>query len=519
MPELSGGCVLSIEINGEKFELKDGASLKDAIELANAFYIPGTTVGIIKTGAQKEQTTSEYKIITNKGEFRIELFGDSTLWNKFNHGFLDKNAHWETTNSIAFGTVETDIIPQRIEQKYNRFDVFFGTGGYDAKNSYLIFAKNKHISDYGSPAGAVVAKIISGKNIITNLKQGDTLLKIEPVIKWETLLDKISTSDLNVELEDGMKIFTYFKVDLVNESPEGAEHFLALIRKKVFIVDTFSYSFISDDALKGEGCIYEHWDARSEGAIAVRTDGLGNGRVYIYKEDRTSSAVHSVIGHVSAGIELIKIADAGSKLGVLSNPERVMVLGMGFKDAEKMLSETPYLNTGIIKLEKRGYTGDDAIIVEQDPDTTIEIREAGVVTGLGVSSDKIINVRFYDNLAPITLDFFRHSLRLKDRPLGPLPVVYTYENTYLFWSEKGAEAYKEINPENVPKTKVKAGEIGVTNQAAKRYGMVGVKLTDDEKYGPTGEKFECTNIIGKVIEPERLGGLKVGDIIYIKEVS
>ncbi|MCG2728398.1 MAG: methanogenesis marker 3 protein, partial [Candidatus Methanoperedenaceae archaeon] len=168
---------------------------------------------------------------------------------------------------------------------------------------------------------------------------------------------------------------------------------------------------------------------------------------------------------------------------------------------------------------KRGYTGDGAIIVEQSPDTTIEIREAGVVTGLGVSSDKIINVRFYDNLAPITLDFFRHSLRLKDRPLGPLPVVYTYENTYLFWSEKGAEAYKEINPENVPKTKVKAGEIGVTNQAAKRYGMVGVRLTDDEKYGPTGEKFECTNIIGKVIEPERLKGLKVGDIIYIKEVS
>ncbi|MCZ7403518.1 MAG: hypothetical protein O8C67_01120 [Candidatus Methanoperedens sp.] len=98
-------------------------------------------------------------------------------------------------------------------------------------------------------------------------------------------------------------------------------------------------------------------------------------------------------------------------------------------------------------------------------------------------------------------------------------MVYTYENTYLFKSEKEAEAYKEINPENVPKTRVAAGEIGVTNQAAKRYGMVGVRLTDDEKYGPTGEKFECTNIIGKVIEPERLKGLKAGDIIYIREVS
>jgi len=235
--------------------------------------------------------------------------------------------------------------------------------------------------------------------------------------------------------------------------------------------------------------------------------------VYIYKEDRTSSAVHSVVGHVSRGIELIKIAPAGSKLSVLSNPERVMILGVGFAEAENMLEKRG------LKLEKRGYTGEDAIIVEQDPDTTIEIIGAGGVSGLGVRSDKIIDVRFYDDLAPKTLDFFRHSLRLKDRPLGPLPVFYTYENAYLFRSEKEAEVYKEIIPENVPKTTVIAGEIGVTNQAAKRYGMIGVKLTDDEKYGPTGEKFECTNIIGKVIEPQRLKGIKAGDIIYIREVS
>lgn len=505
--------MISIEINGQKLEVKDDSSLKDAIELSRAFYIPGTTVGILKAGAKKEEATFEYRILTTKGEFRIELLSDSTLWNKFNHLFLDMKAHWETRDAIAFGPAGTDVVPQKAEQKYNRYDVFFGTGGYDAKNTYLMFAKDKHISDYGGPKDAVVAKVISGRSIIAKLKQGDTIIKIEPVIKWETLLDKIPTTDMNIRLEDGMKIYTYFKVDLVNDAPEGAEHFLALIRKKLFNVDTFSNSFISDDALKGEGCPYEHWDARSEGAAAVRTDGLGNGRVYIYKEDRTSSAVHSVVGHVSQGIELVKIAPVGSKLAVLSNPERVMIQGMGFAEAEKILSARG------LKLEKRGYTGEDAIIVEQDPDTTIEIISAGVVTGLGARSDKIINVTLYDDIAPITLDFFRHSLRLKDRPLGPLPVFYTYENTYLFRAEKEAEAYKEINPENTPKTRVNAGEIGVTNQAAKRYGMIGVKLTDDDKYGPTGEKFECTNIIGKVIEPQRLKGVKAGDIVYIREVS
>ncbi len=502
-----------IYVNGQKLEVKDGAVLKDALELSKAFYYPGTTVGILKAGTKKEEATSEYKIFTTKGEFRIELAGDHGIWTRFKDDFINVKAHWDTPNSIAFGPFETDVVPERVEKKLNRYDVFFGTGGYDAKNTYLMFSKNKHFSDYGSPADAVFGKIISGKGIIALLKQGDAITKIEPVIKWETLLDKICTTDLTTKLEDGMSIFTYFKVDLVNEAPEGAEHFLALIRKKTVNVDTFSNSFISDDGLKGEGCPYEHWEARSEGTVAVRTDGLGNGRIYIYKEDRTSSAVHSVVGHVTEGIELIRMAQTGNRLAVISNPERVMVLGMGFAQAEKIL------NARGLKLEKRGYTGEDAIIVEQDPDTTIEIISNGGIAGLGVKSDKIIDVTFYDDLAPKTLDFFRHSLRLKDRPLGPLPVFFTYENTYLFRSEKEAEAYKEINPENVPKKEVKAGEIAVTNQAAKRYGMIGIKLIDDAKYGPTGEKFECTNIIGKVIHPERLKGIKQGDIVYIREVS
>lgn len=505
--------MILIEVNGQKLEVNDGAVLKNALELAKAFYFPGTTIGILKAGTKKEETTSEYKILTTKGEFRIELTGEHGLWMRFKQDLINIRAHWDTFNSIAFGPVETDVIPERVEKKFNRYDVFFGTGGYDAKTTYLMFSKDKHISDYGSPRDAVVGKIISGKSVFAGLKQGDTILKIEPVIKWETLLDKISTADLSTKLEDGMRIFTYFKVDLVNESPEGAEHFLALIRKKTFNVDTFSNSFISDDSLKGEGCPYEHWEARSEGTVAARTDGMGNGRIYIYKTDRTSSAVHSAVGHVTEGIELIRIAQAGSKLAVISNPERVMILGMEFAQAEKILDARG------LKLEKRGYTGDDAIIVEQDPKTTVEILHHGGTSGLGVRSDKIIDVRFYDDLAPITLDFFRHSLGLKDLPLGPLPVIYTYENTFLFRSEKEAEAYKEINPENVPKKEVKAGEIAVTNQAAKRYGMIGVKLIDDAKYGPTGEKFQCTNIIGKVIDPERLKGMKAGDIVYIREVS
>src|SRR5659263_593256 len=165
--------VISIEINGQKLDIKDNLLLKDAIETAKAFYIPETTIGILKTAGKKEEATSEYKILTTKGELKIELFGDSTLWTKFSHFFTDINAHWESRYAIAYGPFETGITVERAEQKYNRYDVFIGTGGYDPKNSYLMIAKDKHISDYGGPIGTVLGKVITGKNVIANLKQGD----------------------------------------------------------------------------------------------------------------------------------------------------------------------------------------------------------------------------------------------------------------------------------------------------------------------------------------------------------
>jgi UPF0288 family protein (methanogenesis marker protein 3) len=45
-----------------------------------------------------------------------------------------------------------------------------------------------------------------------------------------------------------------------------------------------------------------------------------------------------------------------------------------------------------------------------------------------------------------------------------------------------------------------------------------MKLVDDKRYGPSGEKFEATNIIGRVLEPEKLKDVSEGETIYIKEV-
>ncbi len=80
------------------------------------------------------------------------------------------------------------------------------------------------------------------------------------------------------------------------------------------------------------------------------------------------------------------------------------------------------------------------------------------------------------------------------------------------------EVNKEIMPENVPEEIVPAGEIGVTSQAAKYAQMIGVKLTDDSRYGPSGEKFAYTNVIGRVIDLEKLRDIGEGDVIYVTEV-
>jgi UPF0288 family protein (methanogenesis marker protein 3) len=93
-----------------------------------------------------------------------------------------------------------------------------------------------------------------------------------------------------------------------------------------------------------------------------------------------------------------------------------------------------------------------------------------------------------------------------------------YDDTYLFKTEKEVVKYKEILPENAPTGKVPGGEIGITNQAAKRMGIIGVRLGDDELFGPTGERFSSTNIVGRMIDPEKLLGVKEGDAIYVTEI-
>jgi putative methanogenesis marker protein 3 len=509
---------ISVEVNGQIYALPAGSTLGDALKVSRAPYIAGAAVGIIKKAAEKRtEKITEYAINTPKGELRIEIKDPESpsgkLWARHYKEYEGKNIHWESPEALAFGPFEADIKPSRETGSFEAFDVLFGAGGFDPHNTHLILSRKRHKAEYGSPEDGVFAAIVTGRKIISRLSREDSILSIEPVIEWEQIAEKKCTTDLSTPLEDADSIFTYFEVELSRNSPVGAEHFYALTREGTLEVDAVTSSFISDDNLREVPAPYENFEPRREGAIWVRTVGYGTGRIYISKEERPSSLVHSVVGQVTKGLELIKLAEKGQKLSVESLPPQIVLLGHSFEEAEPVLSSIG------VELARDGDTGENAVIVRQEPPTTLEILGEAKVTAYGVSREKLIEVELYPEKAPKSVDFFRHSLELKTKTVGKLPVYMIYESTYLFKTEKEVVKYKEILPENTPSGMVLAGEIGITNQAAKRMGTIGVRLIDDDLFGPTGEKMSSTNIIGRIIDPDRLKGIKEGEAIYITEVA
>ncbi len=224
------------------------------------------------------------------------------------------------------------------------------------------------------------------------------------------------------------------------------------------------------------------------------------------KLDKTPSPNHSMVGRVIRSMELIQLVDKDQNIALDVRPERIILPGKIFRTAEEEL-----LKHNII-MHREGEIEDDDVIVRQTPETTMQIIQTGEVTAYGVSEKNLVKIKLYDDLAPKTIDFSRYALGLRKLPVGELPAFTTYENTRLF---KTKHVRKELMPENTPSEIVPAGEIGVTNQSARCVQMIGVKFVDDSRYGPSGEKFISTNIIGKVIDIEKLHDIGDGAVIYV----
>jgi putative methanogenesis marker protein 3 len=505
---------ISVQVNEKKVSLPHGSALSDALEAAGYAHRENTVIGIVAGREEtRKEVATEFRILTTKGELSIELTGDlKGVWLESYGRLVGAGARWTTGQAIAFGPVISGVQAGKGEHEYSRWDVSLGTGGYDAKNTFLVISKAGHSSDYGARGGGVLGRVVSGRSVLASLGNDDLIKGIEPVIKLESFANKLVTTDLSTRLEDGMEIYTQAEVELLPKAKDGAEHFYAAIKKGSFKVDFAASSFVSTDSMLGELCPYENLAARSEGTVSVRTSGKGRGRIYISKQDMTSNVYHSIVGRVIHGLELVRMASPGQQIDVKTVPIRLSMLGYGFDEAGKTL------DAASIKYQKSGYQGEDAVIVDQSPRTTMEIVSSGSIMLTAVPRSNLIEIKLYDEEAPNTSDYFRKASGLKEHRVGALPVFFKYEETMLF---KGRPvAVGNLVPENKPceGMVIKAGEIGLTNMASKHEGMIGVRFCDSDKFGPTGEKFAATNVAGRIINPEKLRKLKEKDMVYFIEV-
>jgi putative methanogenesis marker protein 3 len=506
---------LRVFVDGREIELLPGALLADALDKACAYPANGAIIGIVRGRGEKSLQTNSYWLNTTKGKLRIELIDNDLqrIWHENIEKISRSTVRWASPDGVAFGPFASTISFEREAREYSRWEIMLGAAGFERENTQIIFMRRRHTAAYGTPkSGGVLGHVVGGKNTLDRLQSGDEIIGIEPIVEWQDITSKQATTDLALPMEEGMEIFTQVRAQLIEDAPVGAEFFLALTRNGTFKVDSVSSSYVSSDQLLTVPIIFEHREPRLEGLVTVRTSGRGLGRIFIYKQDRTSNPGHSAVARITSGMDMIKLAAPGQLITVNVLPKRIMLMGSSLKDALKEMQERE------IEAEVEGYEGEDAVVVKQVPGETMSILKHKKVRIFSIPSTRLVCVQLYDDLAPKTLDYFRHATGLKERPVGPLPVYFVYENTLLFKPEIDAVYLKELLPENKPTGPVPAGSIAVSNQVSKKIGLVGMKLVDDKRYGPSGEKFEATNVIGRVLEPEKLKDVSEGETIYIKEV-
>jgi UPF0288 family protein (methanogenesis marker protein 3) len=131
---------------------------------------------------------------------------------------------------------------------------------------------------------------------------------------------------------------------------------------------------------------FEHREPRLEGVVTVRTSGRGLGRIFIYKADRTSNPGHSVVGRVTSGMDMVKLAGAGHLLTVRVSPDRIMLMGATLPQALQDMK-----NRGI-EAEVEGYSGEDAVVVKQDPDTTMSVLKDKKVKLTSIPAKRLVSI-------------------------------------------------------------------------------------------------------------------------------
>ncbi|ENN96335.1 hypothetical protein J422_02604 [Methanocaldococcus villosus KIN24-T80] len=484
-------------VNGKE---KEGEFLKDVIK--DEFYKDGANIVIIKGIKKSAETTRKFLIKTTKGNITIAITENNEAAEFFlnNYKSFAKKLKWVSGVDVAFGSVRIDLPISTESQKFNKWDVLLSLSGFDVEEGHLVFIKKKTEGIYGLK-NPKIGRVVGGKWVIDRLKLNDRIIDIEPITEEKESVDYVVTNDLNIKLEDGWKIYSYFIAEF-DGKPSAVEHCLALMEDNIFEISEYTNTYIADCRLQTLKIEESELKDRDRGVITVRNFGVGEGKVYIYKESRTSSPSHTVVGRVKEGFELINFSNSGF-LTVKTIPERLCAIGMDVNKAEEMFNKYDI----DIEVEGKG------IVVDQQPEYTLDVLKEKKVKLKAIDDKKIISIELYEDKAPISTWYFRKVSGLTTKRVGKLKVYFKHKDVIMF---KGLQEYaKGLLPENTPKDKVEANSIGISNMVSRYKGMIGIRLEENDKYGPTGEGFDKTNIVGKVIENvEHLKKVKMNDEVY-----
>jgi putative methanogenesis marker protein 3 len=507
--------MVTIHLDGERLEVGEGARLRSVLsELPER-----CCVAVIRPATKEQALTDSLTISSTAGEITIEVEGKKAAFLESAGIASHLSLHWQDRYAAAFGPFPSAIKPIRKSHLYERGDVILGCGGYDPQRSYVIFSKSRHSADHGADeTGGVIGRVVSGRGVLDRWTTGDRITRIEPVVSWADTSRSFTTTDLDTPLEDGMQVVTYVKVIAQGYSQErvsteaagSVEHLLFALENKRFAVSRATSTHILDAHLAGSEISPEQRHPRREGTVTVRSAGLSAGGIYIYRADVQSSPAHSVVGQVAHGIELVKLARESNTFAISVQPERIDLLGLPLSQAQEIA-------------RARGFalhvdsTGGSRIVVSQEPGSTLDVLNEKAATVTTALVENVVDIVLDDAAAPLSCAVFRRLTGLADHDAGVIPLFFKFDDVFLF--KPTVPPSVKIIPENMPTTEVPAASLAITNDSRKGSGMVGVRLSANREFGPTSEPFEGTNIIGRVLDTEKLRHFKERERVFIREVG
>jgi putative methanogenesis marker protein 3 len=320
---------------------------------------------------------------------------------------------------------------------------------------------------------------------------------------------------MKTEIADSMSVESYVGVRLNKDSPVNCEHFLVVTEDGMLPVTDRTETFVACSSNMDVSLVPEAVSVREEDVVTVRHEGGGMGRIYFYKVRRQLAPTHSNIGIVTNGKELLRLVHEGKKLTIVPEPTRIMSIGMTQSDAQRFLA-----GAGLIQVRK-GEAGDDAIVVEQEPELTVEALATKEVETFGVLPERVNDWTLDDSGAPKTAHYIRKMTGLDHKPIGTIKVHFTYPDMPLVTFEGNPKEALDLVPEGTFDKDSKRGEVAVTNMSRPNRGLIGLRLQTSDEFGPTGEERYGTNVAGWVVsDVDRLiRDLKDGDVVYVREVK